>query len=189
VSGQPGSVGAEDPANPYRAPLSDVARVTPPDARIAGRWRRWFTLLIDGLVLDAIELVIGWVLPGSVPGLGARHSVLGLLGGSLIYLAYYTVFEATTSRTPGKMLCGTRVVREDGGRPPAAQILGRSAARLIPLEAFWIFRASRSTLHDSLSGTQVIRSSFLAEDDPTRENGLDVVSPTGSDADSSRGFP
>ena len=49
-------------------------------------------------------------------------------------------------------------MRTDGGAPSSGQILGRSAARLIPFEALVIFfNADRLTLHDIVSGTRVVR--------------------------------
>ena len=70
---------------------------------------------------------------------------------------YYVLFEALTGRTPAKYITGTRVVNMMGGKPSFGQILGRSAARFIPLEPFSFFGSSRRGWHDSLSHTRVVR--------------------------------
>ena len=60
----------------------------------------------------------------------------------------------------GKLITGTRVVTENGGKPRWGQIVGRSFARFIPFEAlsvlFWNDKERRGW-HDSLSKTCVVR--------------------------------
>ena len=54
----------------------------------------------------------------------------------LIPLTYYFGMEAVFGKTVGKLITGTKVVSETGGRPSIGQFLGRSFVRLVPFEAF-----------------------------------------------------
>lgn len=49
------------------------------------------------------------------------------------------------------------VVREDGGKPSLGQVLGRTACRLIPFEAFSFLGSSGVGMHDSIPDTRVVR--------------------------------
>lgn len=87
---------------------------------------------------------------------------LGAVGGIALVLSlpgYYFLFEATLGRTPGKFLTGTRVVSTNGGRPSAAQILGRSLARFVPFEPFsFLFGGNPPRgWHDKWSNTRVVK--------------------------------
>ena len=78
--------------------------------------------------------------------------------GIPIALAYYLVSEATTARTLGKLVTGTKVVNEHGGKPTFGQYLGRTFARFIPFEAFSFFGTPTRGWHDSLPRTYVIKA-------------------------------
>jgi len=83
------------------------------------------------------------------------------LVASLFYipsmLVIYIIFEAVTGKTLGKHITGTKVVNEYGDRPSFGQVLGRSFARLIPLEALSFFGTPTRGWHDSLTGTYVVK--------------------------------
>jgi len=83
---------------------------------------------------------------------GATPTILGIG----ITVGYYVVLETAAGRTLGKLITGTREVREDGGKPRFGQILGRTAARFIPFEPFSLLGSPKGW-HDGLSGTRVIR--------------------------------
>lgn len=83
---------------------------------------------------------------------------LGILAA--ITPVYYFFFEALTSRTPGKMLTGTRVIDKFGRRPRIGAFLTRSLARLVPFEQFsFVSEIPQNGLHDGVSNTIVIRNS------------------------------
>ncbi len=80
--------------------------------------------------------------------------------GILVMLLYYTPLEALFGCTLGKLVTGTRVVNERGGKPSWGQALGRSFARLIPFEALSVLVASEGQVrgwHDALPRTWVVR--------------------------------
>ena len=72
--------------------------------------------------------------------------------------AYYCFFEGIFARSPGKWICGTRVVDLEGNRPSFLQVIGRSLARFIPFEAFSFLGSRGIGWHDSLSSTRVVRT-------------------------------
>jgi uncharacterized RDD family membrane protein YckC len=145
--------------NPYRPPNSEVllaseVRVVGP----AGRWRRFGTLLVDYgcfVVLGVIfALVVGVVFGAS--GIAVMKRIPDFLLGSVLISCYYVAFEGAWSRTPGKWVFGTVVVDEGGARPSLKQVLGRTACRFIPFEAF-SFLSNQPGWHDRIPGTRVVR--------------------------------
>jgi len=74
-----------------------------------------------------------------------------------IIFIYYTIFEATTARSPGKWLSITKVQNKEGQRPAFYQILLRSLLRLTFIDMFFIPVFDRP-LHDQLSKTRVVEA-------------------------------
>jgi uncharacterized RDD family membrane protein YckC len=70
-------------------------------------------------------------------------------------VGYYFLCEATTGRTVGKLVSGTRVVTESGGKPTTLQILQRTLSRMVPFEPFSFFGPSTGW-HDRWSKTRVV---------------------------------
>ena len=152
---------AFDAYRPPQARVEDDPR-TPADRPLAGRGRRFAGLLLDVVGVIVFGMIVGFFIgvlqafgigsflrDGTQGGFGER-----LLGWALGF-AYYLFFEGLWARTPGKMVLGMRVVGEDGGRPSFLRILGRTAARFIPLEGF-TFLAGVPGLHDRASKTRVV---------------------------------
>jgi uncharacterized RDD family membrane protein YckC len=138
---------------------------------IAGQGRRFCNLLIDGVVLfiinNGVQVVFGLFYGIMLVGSGrqmnegdvALINILAFVLSILVDIIFYTICETLLQRTPGKYVTGTMVVNEQGGKPTFPQILGRSAARYIPFEAFSFFGNNGYPIgwHDSLSGTRVIK--------------------------------
>ncbi|UII34354.1 RDD family protein [Fulvivirga ulvae] len=74
-----------------------------------------------------------------------------------IIFGYYIIMEATFGKTLGKFVTGTKVVTENGEKPSAGAIVGRTFCRLIPFEAFSLLGSQAIGWHDSIPGTRVIR--------------------------------
>ena len=135
---------------------------------IAGQTRRFVNMLIDNLLLYGINYVIGNVVASLAvfAGLGVSFESLIALQWFLFMLSlfvmavYYTVCEATTGRTLGKLITGTLVVSADGGNPTLNQVLGRSLCRFIPFEPLSFFGGKSSHYpvgwHDRIPGTRVV---------------------------------
>jgi len=123
---------------------------------LAGRGRRLANLLIDTLgyfLLSAVVgVAIGLVDPSFVTGLSR---VGEYLFGFAVMLLYYVPCELLFGRTLGKLITGTRVVAESGEPLRFLQVVGRTATRFVPFEAF-TFLGSRPGLHDRWSETRVV---------------------------------
>jgi uncharacterized RDD family membrane protein YckC len=149
------------PDNPDRAPKARLVDTdTPADLRPAGRWRRSFGYWIDYLAFSLMIFALGMLiaLVGSVEALESIDGIWTELAFSIAaFFGYYVVSERLTGRTIGKLVTGTRVVNDGGARPNFKQVLGRSACRIIPLEALAIFGDEKLCLHDSLARTRVVR--------------------------------
>src|SRR6185369_4756280 len=130
--------------NPFAPPKAEVTDdVAPPsDDEIASRTRRFFNMLIDvagQLVLMLVLLVIAFIVypPLADSSFLEDEGVLSnYLFGAILSTLYYLPSEALFGRTLGKLVTGTRVVTESGQTPSFLQILGRTAARLIPFDVF-----------------------------------------------------
>lgn len=81
--------------------------------------------------------------------------ILVILKSLVLFLFYYTIFEHTFSKTPGKFITKTILLTEDGNRPSFQTVLIRSLCRLIPFDAF-SFLFSDSGWHDKFSKTIVV---------------------------------
>ncbi|MFL9844612.1 RDD family protein [Flavobacterium rhizosphaerae] len=91
-------------------------------------------------------------------------SIIANLAHSCLFsVVYYTIFEATTQRTVGKFITGTKVVMEDGSKPGWRVIIIRSLCRMIPFDAFSFLGSNARGWHDSLSSTYVVVEKEYAE--------------------------
>lgn len=133
--------------------------------------QRFLNYIIDNIVLRAFLYFGALFIGNSDFILGMSESMILLLVFLLFLLVigYYWVSEfALGGRTIGKMITGTRVVYDDGSRPSATSILGRTLARAVPFEAFSIFfNEDRVMWHDQWSHTMVVdvKKSVLPQED------------------------
>jgi uncharacterized RDD family membrane protein YckC len=143
--------------NPYRPPESNV--VVPQalkDVELAGRGRRFGTVVVDYAGFFALSLAIGIAvaLVFGESALVVLEQTPDIALGVAIILLYYCFFEGIWARTPGKWLFGTVVVDEDGNPPAFSKILGRTLCRMIPFEPFSFIRPPG--WHDSMTKTRVV---------------------------------
>ena len=149
-------------ANPYQAPQSsyEEAPIEFPEVIPASKWLRFANWLIDYVSFILFSVVIGIVL-GLVfgeAGIAIIDRMPDLLFGIIIMLIYYLPMEAMYGRTVGKLITGTKVVNEVGGKPSFGQIAGRTLCRFIPFEIFSFLGAQGRGWHDSIPKTYVIKS-------------------------------
>jgi uncharacterized RDD family membrane protein YckC len=76
---------------------------------------------------------------------------------NLTLFVYYTLFEASFRRTPGKFLSMSKVANEGGSRPAFYKILLRSLLRLTIIDCFFIAVFGRP-LHDAWTKTRVVEA-------------------------------
>jgi len=122
---------------------------------------RFTNRLIDFIFIMVFSFVIGlvWasVSPESMVILEQGGRLTDYIFGFVVGMIYYTLFEAITSRTLGKLITGTKVVDEKGNAPDIGKILLRSLCRYIPFDAISFFSEGQGW-HDSLSKTRVIKA-------------------------------
>jgi uncharacterized RDD family membrane protein YckC len=144
--------------NPYRPPVVHVelAPEAAVGAPLAGKGRRFATLIVDYLGFYALGALVG-ILLFAVFGQGAvafYKTGWSTLMGIFLVLVYYLFFEGLWGRTPGKMILGTVVTDLQGKPPTFGAVVKRSFARFVPFEAFTFF--GESGFHDKVSKTRVI---------------------------------
>lgn len=120
---------------------------------------RLIAVFIDHLISFALMMAV----VASVP---ERFTVVKAVLFFLIYLAYYVVFEALWSRTPGKYFQGLIVRKLDGGRCGWGGALIRGGLRVvevnplllggIPAGLVAISTRRKQRIGDILAGTVVV---------------------------------
>lgn len=162
----------------FAAPQAQVADIVKEEGALAGRWMRLLAAVLDGLIVGG-----GVWLLSMIPAVGAifeaRQANAGLttfnpysalIGGGL-FLVIQSWLLLSRGQTVGKMICGLRIVRSDGGKPDPFRLLGlRYGIGFLMntnlvlstvyglLDALLIFRQSRQCLHDTLADTKVIKA-------------------------------
>lgn len=137
----------------------------------ASTGQRFLNYLIDYLVMyfglsfltgAFVGMVLGLLFPEymlRISESGETKDLLLLSYAILLFnhFVYYTICEkAFRGYTLGKLITGTRVIREDGGELTFKNALLRSLTRLVPFEAFSAFGGH--PWHDTWTRTMVIRS-------------------------------
>lgn len=160
--------------NRYAPPQASVSDVAPPSTRLvlAGRWRRLFGSIVDGIVLTPLNwfilLLLGHNIFKPAPGASWGTFAVTSLATFGIYLVINGWTLATRGQSLGKMAVGTRIVRPDGAKVGLARITWRVLLQFVPgfvplaggiyalVDLLLIFRESRRCLHDSIADTIVI---------------------------------
>lgn len=169
-----------EPDNPYASPSS--ASPNPFELTeggqlpLASQGKRFLNFIIDNIITWFLSMFVGVVI-GIVyavsrtnagmpigPQEQASLQLISFFINLAVIYAYFAITEGLFQRSPAKFLTGTLVVTADGGRPSVGQILGRSLARFIPFEPFSFFGGKGYPVgwHDSLSGTRVVRTRWMA---------------------------
>jgi uncharacterized RDD family membrane protein YckC len=110
----------------------------------------------------AVGILLGLLFPDYIMRISQTQDMFDLLPisyliGVVNYLVYYTICEkGFKGYTLGKLVTGTRVIREDGDELTIKDALLRSLSRLVPLEIFSAFGGY--PWHDSWTKTRVIRT-------------------------------
>jgi len=154
------------PLSPYVPPRSEPLAY---DAVLgyAGFWKRFFAVIIDGLIMMIVAGLLGaaW---GGVHG--AFSNPLGLFSGSLgigfgVRWLYYTLMESSEAQaTFGKQALDIKVTTLDGRRISWVRANGRFFGKLLSGAILGIgymmagFTEKKQGLHDILAGTLVVRT-------------------------------
>ena len=124
------------------------------ETRYGGFWIRVAAYLLDLILLVLVQLILDQALDSSAQ--------VALLNG-LFGWFYFAGCESMLGGTPGKRICGLRVVDEDGRDISFLRATGRYFAKFISSLILMIgfimvaFDSEKQGLHDKLAGTYVIK--------------------------------
>lgn len=141
----------------------------------AAQGQRFLNLIIDGLFMRfvlslATAYLFGYIMAGVMPDFLRdvayeietgdrtwRFWVLAFLLGRFNFLIYYFICEkAFKGYTLGKLITGTRAIRNDGQELTLKDAILRTLCRLIPLEAF--SGLGIRPWHDTWTKTTVVKT-------------------------------
>jgi uncharacterized RDD family membrane protein YckC len=134
----------------------------------AGFWIRMLAGLIDVALLLLTAAVVGTIFYNMSCCYWyerERWATAGVIGTVLFY---HVFFPAVLQATPGKWICGLRVIRADGGRVEPLRALLRFLSYVIsalPLGfGFFLMESKdqRMAWHDMICGTRVVHASNAA---------------------------
>lgn len=127
----------------------------------AGVGIRALSTIIDGLILGVISGVVAIALGGFA---SSHASGTQYLWSLILGFCYYTYFEGSTGATPGKMLCGLKVIKTDGTPCDISAAALRTACRIIDglvvylVAAILVWTSDRNQrLGDKMANTLVVR--------------------------------
>lgn len=136
----------------------------------ATQGQRFLNWLIDNLLMNygisyitgmGVGVVLNAISPDFlfevVYGNSWQRLVFLYLVGIVNYVIYYTLCEKLfKGYTLGKLITGTRAIRQDGGELTFRNALLRSVSRLVPFEVFSGFNTL--AWHDEWTDTMVIKA-------------------------------
>ncbi len=138
-----------------------------------GFWIRFAAKILDGLIQDIIlapfflfvGLRIGLVAhPGPPTPAEIQALVKIMIGVCVIVIGYNTFFLGKFGATPGKMVCGLKVLTPEGTPISYARALGRTAAQFLSGMFCYLgyimaaFDSQKRSLHDHIADTRVIKT-------------------------------
>ncbi len=137
----------------------------------ASKGSRFLNFLIDNLLMRfALSYATSYIVvnillsvaPNFVNSIAESNGKLLLFSFIVAYfnyLMYYTICEAAfKGYTLGKLITGTRAVRDNGDALTFKDALLRSLSRIVPLEAFSGLGSPCSPWHDTWTKTRVIKA-------------------------------
>ena len=147
----------------------------------AGFWMRFWALVIDVIIIGAVQGILfatlfgGTILniigeamrgdpdPVSLVSQALPMAILARFGSFVLTGAYYTYCWVTYGATPGKRALGLKVIDQAGGPLTWGQAIGRYLGTILSAMIMGIgflmaaFDDQKRTLHDRLAGTRVIK--------------------------------
>lgn len=155
----------------------------PSEKAYASKGKRLANLVVDRIIIYIVTFLLGIFAYIISEFLGIHDFLVfieqmnafeELLFSILLTLLYYTVMEATTGRTIGKLVTNTTVINEDEQKVDFGQAFLRSLCRLIPFEAFSFLGSEGRGWHDSIPKTFVVDIKKYEEEKQIQQ-GLDEL--------------
>ncbi|WP_394751174.1 RDD family protein [Spongiimicrobium salis] len=140
------------------SPWNSAARL-----KTASQGKRFVNYIVDrvcvyvcAVVFYALFVIIeSYVSPDGVSVIDEDNRLLDYAVAFTVGVFYYAFFEGVTNRSIGKYFTKTKVVDENGNKPPFGSILARSFYRFVPFDAF-SFLGEGVGWHDRWSKTRVV---------------------------------
>ena len=161
----------------YAPPQAHVEDVAAPEEgqALATRMQRFWASMIDLVAILAVAWLLSLVTPWNPWARGAdglwTPDVVNPAVSFLVFLVVQGWLLVQRGQTVGKAAMGLRIVRSDGTRASAVQLLlvrygvGYATTIVMPVgqvyglvDVLLIFRASRRCLHDLLADTIVVKA-------------------------------
>ena len=151
--------------NPYATPQADMGSQISA-YQYAGFWIRFVASFIDSILSMLILGPIFYALYGveyftGQASMGAVSTLINYVGPAIVVILFWVYKSAT----PGKMICGIKIVDEaTGSNPKVGQSILRYvgyyvSAIVLLLGFFWvIWDSKKQGWHDKIAGTVVIKS-------------------------------
>lgn len=137
--------------------------------RYAGFWIRFAAKIVDGIILMLVTIPLnilagGYMAPAGGPptGKGLAIYLLIQLVVIAITMSYSVFFVGKYGATPGKMVCGLKIVRADGSKLTYGRAVGRFFGVGLSYLTFYIgfimagFDVEKRALHDRVCDTRVV---------------------------------
>lgn len=130
----------------------------------AGRGKRFANYLIDLVIFYILLLIFGMILavmnPETIDSLNQDDPGFNLLDRLLSLVLYglymFLVEIIFKGKSLGKLITGTRAVREDGSNITVKEAFLRGLSRMVPFNAFSALGTPCYPWHDKWSNTYVI---------------------------------
>lgn len=146
-----------------------VAVAAPGALNYAGFWIRAGAAIIDIFILYAVNFVLAPLVESAfdmkhtAPETLAAVPFVFLLMAIFIQISYYTFFVGRFGATPGKRVCGLKIVRPDGSPLTYGRAFGRAFGEILSRLTLGVgylmvaFDEQKRALHDRVCDTRVIR--------------------------------
>lgn len=119
----------------------------------ASTGQRFANYLVDAIIFGVLSYAISAML-----GMDDNTNIfVSLLLNWSIMIAYYTILEGSGGKSVGKMVTGTKVVKNDGSNPNMNDAFLRSLSRIVPFEFVSAFGSSKRMWHDEWTKTWVVK--------------------------------
>ena len=153
-------------------------RVT--DEMFASKGKRFLNYLIDLGFFYALFILLGVLLYIIAEITGSEglydflielenvNPIIDRLLTAVLLVIYYTILESLSQKTIGKLITRTKVVLENGERPPFEVFVKRSLCRIIPFDP--ISFLGKNGWHDSISKTYVVDDNVFNEQKRQHKN-------------------
>lgn len=134
-----------------------------------GFWRRFAAALLDGLILGAVNFLLGFIFGSqgvsySTSGYSSTSPLQSILSLA-VWIGYVVFYQAQTGQTLGKKVMGIKVVTLDGKRPSALtfflrDVIGKIVSSVILFIGYlWvIWDSKKQALHDKIASTYVVKA-------------------------------